>query len=146
MIAAILAIALLVPTLLDLPTRFRTVDSARSLGASAWVNHALEVMEPNAAIISWWSFSTPLWYAHLVEGLRPDIEIIDDRTRLDENLGSLTDVIDANLGKRPVYVIRVDPTEVRLLAARYDLDYVDGGDTRSLTRVIGRKGAAAPAD
>jgi hypothetical protein len=145
MIATVLAIALIVPTLLDLPTRFRTVDATRSLGAATWVNHALEVMEPNAAIVSWWSFSTPLWYAHLVEGRRPDIEIIDDRTRLDENLGSLTDVIDSNLGKRPVYVIRVDPNEVRLLAARYDLDYVDGGDARSLTRVIGRKGAAAPA-
>ena len=73
-------------------------------------------MEPDAAIVSWWSYSTPLWYAQRVEGRRPDIAIIDDRTRLDENLGSLTDVIDANLGKRPVYVIRLDPNEIRLLA------------------------------
>jgi glycosyltransferase involved in cell wall biosynthesis len=29
----------------------------------------------------------PLWYAQLVEGRRPEIAIIDDRTRLDEQLG-----------------------------------------------------------
>ena len=43
------------------------------------------------AIVSWWSYSTPLWYAQRVEGERPDVAIIDDRTRLDENLGGLTD-------------------------------------------------------
>ena len=144
MIATILAVALVVPTLLDVPTRSRAINANRQLGAATWSDRALQAMEPNAAIVSWWSFSTPLWYAQKVQGRRPDIEIIDDRTRLDENLGGLTDVIDANLGKRPVYVIRVDPTEVRMLAGRYDLDYIDGGDARSLTRVIGLKGALAP--
>ena len=145
MIAAILAVALVVPTLLDVPGRYRAVDASRQLEAATWTDHALEAMQPNAAIVSWWSFSTPLWYAQKVQGRRPDIEIIDDRTRLDQNLGSLSDVIDANLGKRPVYVIRVDTNEVRMLAGRYDLDYIDGGDARSLTRVIGLKGASAPA-
>ena len=32
-----------------------------------------------------------------------------------------------------------------MLADRYDLDYIDGGDARTLTRVIGRKGSSAPA-
>ena len=31
-----------------------------------------------------------------------------------------------------------------MLAGRYDLDYIDGGDARTLTRVIGLKGALAP--
>jgi hypothetical protein len=145
MIAAVLAVALVVPTLLDVPGRYRAVDASRQLEATTWTDHALEAMQQNAAIVSWWGFSTPLWYAQKVQGRRPDIEIIDDRTRLDQNLGSLSDVIDANLGKRPVYVIRVDTNEVRMLAGRYDLDYIDGGDARSLTRVIGIKGASAPA-
>ena len=54
-------------------------------------------MHENAVVVSWWSYSTPLWYAQLVEGRRPDIDIIDDRTRLDRNLGDIYDVIDANL-------------------------------------------------
>ena len=52
-------------------------------------------------IVSWWSYSTPLWYAQVVEGRRPDIYIIDDRTRLDLNLGDVYDVIDALLPTRP---------------------------------------------
>ena len=31
-----------------------------------------------------------------------------------------------------------------MLAGRYDLDYIDGGDARSLTRVTGPKRASAP--
>jgi hypothetical protein len=100
-------------------------------------------MEPDSLIVSWWSYSTPLWYEQLVEGRRPDIAIVDDRTRLDENLGSIEDVIDANLGKRPVYVIRLDPSEVAALARRYDLEYVDGYDATGLTRVIGPRTAAS---
>jgi hypothetical protein len=141
LIAVIVAVALLAPTLLDIPARQVSIDSRPLLDASAWTDHALDVMEPNAAIVSWWSYSTPLWYAQRVQGRRPDIEIIDDRTRLDENLGSLTDVIDANLGKRPVYVIRTDANEVRLLTDRYDLENIDGRDARGLTRVVGRRGS-----
>ena len=140
-LAFVVAVVLILPTLLEVPARHAAVDSRRQLDAATWTDHALDVMEPDAAIISWWSYSTPLWYAQRVEGRRPDIAIIDDRTRLDQNLGSLTDVINANLGKRPVYVIRLDPNEVRLLAGLYDLEYIDGGDARALTRVIGRKGA-----
>ena len=139
-ISVIVAVALVVPTLLEVPARHAAVDASHQVDAANWTAHALDVMEPNAAIVSWWSYSTPLWYAQRVEGKRPDIEIIDDRTRLDENLGGLTDVIDANLGKRPVYVIRTDPNEVRQLAGLYDLEYIDGRDARTLTRVIGRKG------
>ena len=141
MISAVVAVALGRPDPPGDPGAPAAVDASHQADAANWTTHALDVMEPNAAIVSWWSYSTPLWYAQRVEGRRPDIEIIDDRTRLDENLGGLTDVIDANLGKRPVYVIRIDPNEVRQLAGLYDLEYIDGGDARTLTRVIGRKGA-----
>ena len=145
LIALVVAVALLVPTLLELPQRHAAVDASHQVEAADWTAHALDVMEPNAAIVSWWSYSTPLWYAQRVQGQRPDIAIIDDRTRLDENLGSLTDVIDANLGKRPVYVIRLDPNEIRLLADRYELEYIDGRDARTLTRVLGLQGLVADA-
>jgi len=63
--------------------------------------------------------------------------------QLDLNLGGLTETIDRYLGKRPVYVMRLDRREVALLAERYDLDYIDGVDASSLTRVIGLKAAAS---
>jgi hypothetical protein len=60
----------------------------------------------NAVIVSNWSDSTTLWYGQRVEGLRPDVYIVDDRTRLDDNLGEVWDVIDSYLGHRPVFLLR----------------------------------------
>ncbi len=141
--AVLIAIAVLAPTLLAVPARFAAVDESGDRSAAAWIDHVLAVMEPDAVIVSWWSYSTPLWYAQRVEGRRPDLAIVDDRTRLDEGLGDITDVIDANLGVRPVYVIRSDPNEVALLAARYRLLPIDGSDARDLTRVVARRAAGS---
>jgi hypothetical protein len=132
----ILAGLLLAPTILQAPARYARVDRSDDHEAREWIDHVLATMEPDAAIVSWWSYSTPLWYAQRVEGQRPDIAIIDDRTRLDEGLGSLTDAIDANLPRRPVYVIRLDPAEIQLLEERYVLDTIDGIDASTLTRVV----------
>lgn len=90
-----------------------------------------------------WSYSTPLWYAQRVEGRRPDLVIIDDRTRLDEGMGDIADVIDAHLGTSPVYVIREDATEAAMRAERYELVTVDGHDAHSPTQVVRRKQTAS---
>jgi hypothetical protein len=136
-----LTAAMLVPTGASLVDRFARVDRSRERAAQRWVDRALERMERDAVVVSWWSYSTPLWYAQHVEGRRPDIAIIDDRTRLDEQLGGLTDVIDANLPGRPVYVIRVDATEIAALDERYVLEPLDGASAASLTRVVSRRAA-----
>jgi hypothetical protein len=138
-IAVVIAFALLVPTVIEAPDRYARVDQHDVHDAQVWVDRALGAMEQDAVIVSWWSYSTPLWYEQRVMGERPDITIVDDRTRLDENLGEITDVIDANLGTRPVYVMRLDQRELALLAARYDLDFIDGKDASSLTKVIAKK-------
>jgi hypothetical protein len=57
------------------------------------------VIQQGAVVVSWWSTSTPLWYAQKVEGLRPDIDIIDDRTMLDRDLGRAPDVIKRTLAE-----------------------------------------------
>ena len=138
-IAVVIAIALLLPTVSAAPVRYKAVDASRQHEAQTWLDHAFKTMEPNAVVVSWWSYSTPMWYAQRVLGQRPDITILDDRTRIDENLGGLTDAIDANLGTRPVYVLRADQREVKLLADTYDLEYIDGIDASSLTKVLDKK-------
>ena len=134
-----LAAALLAPTVIELPERFERVDRSWDVAARRWVDRTLDQVAPNAVIVSWWSYSTPLWYAQHIEGRRPDIDVVDDRTRLDRALGDVTDVIDANLSVRPVYVIRIEPEEIAALAARYELEHLDGRDAGSLTRVVGRR-------
>jgi hypothetical protein len=142
-LSVLVAAILLVPPVLAAPDRLPGLDESGDHSAADWTDRALGEMEPGAVVVSWWSYSTPLWYAQRVEGRRPDLTIIDDRTRLDEGLGDLTDVIDANLGTRPVYVIRSDPDEVVLLASRYRLEPIDGAVGFDLTRVAGRLGAGS---
>ena len=140
-LAAGLAAALLIPTAVSLPDRLARVDRSTDHAARDWVDGALGVMAPDALVVSWWSYSTPLWYAQHIEGQRPDLTVVDDRTRLDQGLGDVTDVIEANLTKRPVYVIRVDPSEIAMLDRRYILDPVVPGDPSLLMRVVSRREA-----
>lgn len=138
LIAAALAGVLLAPTGLTLGDRFRAIDESTDRDAPSWVDAALDRLPRDAVLVSWWSYSTPLWYAQLIEGRRPDVLVIDDRTRLDQDLGDIDDVIDAHLGTRPVYIIRDDPEEAAALAERYELEVLYGVDARSLTRVVRR--------
>jgi hypothetical protein len=138
-IATALAVLLLVPTVSAAPSRLDSLDRSGDIAARLWIEHALGVMREHAVIVSWWSYSTPLWYAQLVEDRRPDIDIIDDRTRLDRNLGDIYDVIDANLPTRPVYVIRIEPSEIEGLKERYVLDVIGGTEASVLTRIIGSR-------
>ena len=57
-------------------------------GGQAWLDEAFTALDRRTrSCVSWWSYSTTLWYGQLIEGRRPDLLIIDDRTRLDEGLG-----------------------------------------------------------
>jgi hypothetical protein len=121
-LAIVAAGVLIAPSIAVFRERFASIDESNETGAQVWLDDALTVMKPNAVVVSWWSYSTSLWYAQRVEHRRMDITILDDRTRLDENLGELTDVIDrARANGQPVYVIRLDPNEKRLLDDRYQL-------------------------
>lgn len=132
------ALALVGPTLAALPSRWTTVDRSQDRTAAHWLDETLAALRPGAVVVSWWDYSTPLWYAQLCQGRRPDVSVIDDRTRLDLHLGGVNDVIDANLGRRPVYVIRL-PADLAALATRYRLDVLPASATgQAVARVVAR--------
>ncbi len=112
---------LLAPTLIALPARAGSPDIDRSgdRAAQVWTDDVLAALEPDAVVVSWWSYSTPLWYATIVDARRTDICIIDDRNRLDYDLGELDQVIDRYVATRPVYLIRNGSSELGALAGRY---------------------------
>jgi hypothetical protein len=137
--AAALALALVAPTALAWDERYRKVDASRDTGGQRWIDATLATLEPDAVVVSWWSYSTPLWYAQHVEGRIPDVFIIDDRTRLDLELGEIDDVIDRYLGRRPVYLIRAGADELQRLGRTYRLEPGLGGG--NLVRVASRAAA-----
>jgi hypothetical protein len=116
-----LAVLLLVPTTTDFGLRARAADQHDDTAARRWLTATLNGIEPNAVVVSWWSTSTVFWYAQYVDHLRPDLTIIDDRTRLDMNYGEATDVIARFYGSRPVYVIRANPADLGRVQAAWEL-------------------------
>lgn len=141
-LATILAVLLLVPAISTWDQRVAAANRSNDTAAGRWVDAALSHFEPDAVVVSWWSTSTVLWYATLVEGRRPDILIVDDRTRLDRNFGEATDVIARFLDTHPVYVIRANDRDLDLVLALYVLEPLPD-PTGNVYRVIGVRGAAA---
>ncbi len=133
------SVVLLLPFAGAFQGRWRNIDQSGNVWEHAWLDEAFTTLERDAVVISWWSYSTPLWYGQLVEHRRPDVWVVDDRTRFDEHLGEITDVIEANLDTRPVYLIPVSPAEVEALSRRYVIE--QARPPGNLYRVIGRQEA-----
>ena len=141
-LAAVLAVLLLAPAIGTWEARVFDADRSTDTSARRWVDTALAEFEPDAVVVSWWSTSTVLWYATLVEGKRPDIMIVDDRTMLDRHYGEATDVIARFLSTNPVYVIRANNYDLGLVLALYELEPLPE-PASDVYRVIGVRGAPA---
>ncbi|HEY4751957.1 MAG TPA: DUF2723 domain-containing protein, partial [Candidatus Limnocylindrales bacterium] len=137
-LALVLGVALLVPTAAGFSARRAVADRSGDTSAQAWLDQAFSAMADDAVVLSWWSYSTPMWYGQDVEGRRRDIAVIDDSTVTWDKLGTVPQVIDSYLGKRPVYVIRSTASDLEDLAHRYAIQPV--GSPGNLFLVTGRLG------
>jgi hypothetical protein len=151
----VVAVAVIAGCLTVVPERWQ-VPSAEHPGGvsltdrtypSTWLHAILASpseggLPEDSVIVSWWSASTLLWYGQRVERLRPDVYIVDDRTRLDDNLGEVWDVIDRFLGQRPVFVIRMNGGRdgMEVISAMYDLVERPLPDGSTVRQVISKKG------
>ena len=75
-------------------------------------------------MVSWWSYSTPLWHHRWVLGERPDVTIIDERDILDDGYRTMNNAIRAHFGERPVYVVLPD-WERRAVTERWEMSTVN---------------------
>ncbi len=104
-------------------TEYAAHDQSNNRDADAWVASVHELLPVNAVIVSWWSYSTPLWYHRWVLGERPDLTIIDERDILDDGYRTMNNAIRSHVGERPVYVVLPD-WERRSVTDRWELTTV----------------------
>jgi 4-amino-4-deoxy-L-arabinose transferase-like glycosyltransferase len=119
-----MVVVLLGAALVPAIERYEQIDASDETRGREILDATFETVDEDAVIISWWSFSTPLWYGRWVEGRREDVTIIDDRDILDDGFGDVTAAIDTYLGERPVYIIRLGQ-DIETLAQRYELEPVE---------------------
>lgn len=123
------------------------VSEAHMTDDSTWMHIVLAPADKgglpaNSVVVSWWSASTTLWYGQRVLGMRRDVYIVDDRTRLDDNLGSVQDVFNKFLGNRPVFTIRIQGgvDGMQALSTQFDIRPYTLADGVTISQVLGRKG------
>lgn len=136
--AMVIGLSALLPAV-SLLTLYRERDRSADRDAELWVASVQRSLPPGAVIVSWWSYSTPLWYHRWIDGERPDVKIIDERNILDDGYGTIHNAIEAFLGRRPVYVVP-PPWELEAIDARWLTESIETypGFTE-LLRIEGRK-------
>ena len=102
--ALVVAIGALLPAA-ALVSGYRSHDQSANRAAENWVASVHSQLPPNSVVISWWSYSTPLWYHRWILGERPDVTIIDERNILDDGYRTMRNAILAHIGRRPVFVV-----------------------------------------
>ena len=158
-IEAGVAIALLASSLSIVPQRqisalagatYGAVSQAGENGQQAWLRSVFAPpdqggLPANSVIVSTWSASTTFWYGQKVEGLRPDVYVVDDSIRVEagDNLGEVWDVIDSYLGRRPVFAVRFSwgYDGMDALSQIYDMADYRLANGFTITQVISKKGA-----
>ncbi len=103
----------------SLVSLYRTRDQSQNYDADRWVASVYAALPPNAVVMSWWSYSTPLWYHRWVLGERPDVTIIDERNILDDGYGTLWLAVRAFYPGRPVFIVPPE-WDYRRIVTRYE--------------------------
>lgn len=92
---------------------------ARDTSTQHYTDSLFAAAPPNSLILAAWHWATPLWYAHHVQGLRPDVEIRYVYPRTDSLANDWVNEIAANLPARPVIVTSFYPQEFNATPYRF---------------------------
>ena len=84
-----------------------SADRSDDVSGQAYVDTVFASLPPDAAILSYWDASTPLWHGQLVEGLRPDVVIVDDTNIVYEGWVTRERRIASLICDRPVFILRL---------------------------------------
>jgi hypothetical protein len=96
-------------------------DRSADHSAEQYVDDVFAVLPQDAAILSFWGASPPLWHATLVEGRRPDVLVVDDSNIVYEGWRTREARIDSLVCERPVFIVRPSAAELVPTRERYQL-------------------------
>jgi hypothetical protein len=125
-------------------TNWAGADRSHDTSGSDYVNTVMTSLPENAAILSEWDASTPLWHGQQVLGLRPDVIVVDDSNIVYEGWVTREKRIEALICERPVFILRLSdrdlvPTRQEFQVTRFIVVGVAyGGPSAAAARPIYR--------
>jgi Protein of unknown function (DUF2723) len=87
-------------------------DRSGDQSGQDYVDAVFAALPPNAAILSYWDASTPLWHGRYVEGSRPDVLIVDDTNIVYEQWVTRELRISSLICRRPVFILRLNDSDL----------------------------------
>ena len=103
-------------------TNWQAADRSADRSGDVFVDTVLEALPPDAAILSEWDASTPLWHAQYVLGRRPDVLIVDDTNIVYDGWGTREHRIASLICERPVFIVRLKEEDLVITRAAYRLE------------------------
>ena len=119
-------------------------DRSGDRTAEEFVDTVHASLPRDAAILSEWDASTPLWHARHVLDRRPDLLIVDDTNVVYEGWGTREHRIAALICERPVFILRLDDTDLVPTRAAYRVEpfitvrVAEGGPSADVSRTVYR--------
>jgi Protein O-mannosyl-transferase TMEM260-like len=142
--AVVFAVALAV-------TNWQAADRSGDLSGEAFVETVFGALPENAAILSEWDASTPLWHARYVLDRRPDVLIVDDTNIVYEGWGSREARIASLICDRPVFILRLRDSDLQPTRAQFRVEpflavrVAAGGPSAAITQQVHRVEPTDPA-
>ena len=87
-------------------------DRSGDRSGQDYVDAVFAVLPADAAILSYWDASTPLWHGRYVEGSRPDVLIVDDTNIVYDNWVTRERRILSLICQRPVFILRLNDRDL----------------------------------
>ncbi len=150
-VGPILPIAYLAFAIALTAANWQPSDRSSDHTAPTYADQVFAALPANAAILTEWDVSTPLWHAQLVRDRRLDVLIVDDTNIVFEGWRSREQRIASLICERPVFIIRLRDRALVATRARYRLEQfltvrvAVGGPsavaTREVYRIQPRNGA-----
>jgi hypothetical protein len=117
-------------------------DRSGDRSAEIFVDTLFQALPQDAAILSQWDESTPLWHARYVLGRRPDVLVVDDTNIIYEGWGTRERRIASLVCERPVFILRLKDVDLKPTRAAFHVEpflavrVAQGGPSAVVDRMV----------
>jgi hypothetical protein len=103
-------------------TKWEAADRSGDRSGDVFVETVFNALPDNAAILSQWDASTPLWHARYVLDRRPDVLIVDDTNIVYEGWRTRERRIATLICERPVFILRLRDADLEPTRAQFRVE------------------------
>ena len=133
-------------------TNWQAADRSGDSSGDTFVETVFGALPENAAILSEWDASTPLWHARYVLDRRPDVLIVDDTNIVYEGWFTRERRIGSLICERPVFILRLRDADLQPTRAEFrvepflTIDVAAGGPSATIGQQVFKVEPRDPAD